>query len=455
MFRILESFRAVDHLKKENTFAAISFGDNYVSAALAHVDVMGSVYPYRLQHAFFKRDKRHDPDARELDAALRKCWEGLGNNPELEASQILVALPPWASRSRMAEARLVVPSEEGAGMYARKVDKIVVRSLQDVMCAKNTPAGYVVSDLIPQYYTTDTGSTLGNPISATTSTLAMRGHLVMTELSVARIILDCLKSKSVWATHLTTAFCATGFNIWPDEKQRGVALIEVDRLRTYCSFFENGVLVHTCQVDGGSIETLSDAAHRLDVPPGDLALWLNDREELMRYADPQIEIAWPSATRKPNGPRTLGDIENAARPMAEKIMGRIQAALKGVDEAVNRGIRNVVLMGDDPLIMRALRSAFREVGGAQCEWRVPPKVHGEQHRAVPGFARMIGLLRMPRLWKERRQPFLESYNESVVETVNGTFWRMFVNRDGFRAPKTGSLSVTTPGFADTIRRWLF
>ena len=446
----------VDELDTNRIHAALVVGDNWVATVIAHVDRLGTVYPFRWRHTFLDVEGRDVPSPRVLQEAVYECWNGMGVDARVEYSRFFLSLPGWACRSREATSRCFIDRELGPRVSRPKVTAHDVQRLAERICTENISASYVVTDLVPHCYLGDSGTAHKDPIGATSATLLLQAHLVMADLSTVHTILDALRAMDVRVDVMSGPFCPMGTHLTAPERASGAVLVEVDRLNTYCSHFLGGQLVRSSQATGGVYDIVQSAASGLGIRMSDFAPWLGRLDTALVEAGPDVEIDLPPRRRRqPSGVR-LGDVVAAAGEAAEDLLSRLDVTPEFSEQNLQRCLNKVVVMGDDHLTLRAMCEAFRRRHGVECEWRRPRKVHGNGRPPVPGFPRVVGLSRFGAVHNGRRQPYLEEYNETLMDALNRSVQEAALHAFDWISGRAGLSGAGTRKDAVSVpRSWLF
>jgi hypothetical protein len=382
---------------------------------------MGTVFPIRMRRAFFDATPGEAPDAAKIGRALQTCWTGLGAGAAFEYSKFILCLPARATHSRQSQATI---STHPAGPFRTEHSVVTAlhrRQLENKVSRDGFWPRFAACDLIPLSYWLDDGRTTSEPEGKRAESMSMHAHLVLGEHDLVRGILDELRSMDIQVDIMVSPYAAVEGVLSAAERNSRTLVIDIDRLTTTCGFFCDGKMVHSEWIDGGSYTILQGAAERLDTQPDELALWLNEREDIVAPTTPQDDMLLPLYPKWRKGLASLVDLDQAARKAAGGIVTQLQAVIETASGRFGLTPKRAVLAGDDSLTLRAMMSSLYQ-GGLICEWRNPQdeNVQGAARMAMPGMARFMGMMKLGHAGA-RRQPYLEDYNSAFIERVSEHF----------------------------------
>jgi cell division protein FtsA len=119
------------------------------------------------------------------------------------------------------------------------------------------PAGFQLIHAMPQSFTLDGEVGITNPIGHSGVKLGAKYHLVMAETEVVNKIHKCVKGSSLFANELILEPIASSLAVLTnEEKDQGVALVDIGGGTTDLAIYENGILVYSSVIPyGGNIIT--------------------------------------------------------------------------------------------------------------------------------------------------------------------------------------------------------
>lgn len=437
-------------LETDNILAGIVFGDTWVTAALVHIDRRnGTLFPIRWSSAEIATSPTQIPALPRIREAVELCWSNLCDQDAPEYSSLTVCLPPWCCEGEISAAsRRIGANTRMPWRRESKVDESDIAALQDAVILSCTNKRFAIADLIPRWYTLDTGSRVDDPRGAITETLELSAFVIRCESGVVYGILDILAELGLRVDGLTSPFAATAAMLSREERDAGAALIDMDRRTTCCSLYLNGALTSCAVVGGGSETIMHRAADSLRMSASDLRAAIAQRKELLLFADDTGVSAHQDRPRRHTPPApAVTDLDAAADIPASDLFTQIMAAMD--DNSIGSPLRKLVLCGDDPLALRAIKRIGSRLADIPSITRQVDQVHAGERFDEPGYARLMGMIRQQAM-KPGRRTVLDRYNESLVGTLtrsmSGSARRAY---EWMRKPKTQPEVPDAPGVMPT------
>lgn len=447
--KTLPRIKPVDSLSHESTYGGLVIGDNWVVMGILFVDRLGHVIPIRVRRSFFEATPGEDPSLPKIEEAIRHCWSTIGGGADSEYSRFVVCLPPRATQSRHTSSRVSTRPEGRPFLSDRTVVTAQhLRELDTRISRDGVRPRYAVADMVPLAYQLDNQHRTSDPVGRQTELLTLQAHLVLSDSDTAQTILDCLRTLDIRTDVFMSPHMALSGNLAPVEKTADTISVDVDRLTTACSFFRDGKLIHTEWVEGGSYEVLEGASERLNTNPDELMQWLNDREDVAPPGAVDDDLLLPLYPRWRNRNTSLVDLDHAARKAANGIVTQILAVVETARASSGTDTKRVILTGDDSMTLRAVRANLQHAG-LMCEWRLVEEALLQEDTllAVPGFSRLVGMMKVARA-QSGRQPFLDEYNEALVDRVGQRIQAVPAHMKAWasrtRAPRNAAPAVRVP-----------
>lgn len=411
----------LEELSLQSTHAAIVIGDNWVAAAKVHVDVLGSVYPFRWQYEFIHTVPDATPSLKAIREALRCCWKRLNESGNTAFSKMFVCLPGWACITKVIDEQIILDNARNGESHGVVITDKEVAELISKAEADRGQKGYVVAECIPRHFVVENGRKTDDPVGEMAPSLAMQAHLVLADRSVMETIRDTLSELDVTINVMKSPYTALRGNFSEAEREGAALFVDVDRLKTYCSFVAGGEFLRMSDIAAGSCSILEGAAEGLNLTPGELADWVNEWEEHVQWAKLKPEDYIPGLAHSEHGPESFEALDEAAGGPAGELFGLIYEKLKFVNARERVHINRVILVGDDFLTLRALKQAGKAYLGIACTQLVPDRVHNAERIQMPGLARMVGLVRQEEHATRRAQPYLARGTRNGMDRFNTWF----------------------------------
>jgi len=283
----------------------------------------------------------------------------------------------------------------------REITRDDVRRAIDAAKAVALPAGREILHVLPQDFVVDEQDGIGAPVGMTGARLEVNVHIVTGASSATQNIIACVNRAGVSVTdHVIEQLSAAEAVLTPDEKELGVALVDIGGGTADVAIFERGSLWHTGVVPLGGDHFTNDIAVGLRTP-------IPDAEKVKRKSgcalssmvgeDETIEVASVGG-RKPRlmARRILSEI---LQPRAEEVFHQVWDEIRraGYEKSLNSGI---VLTGGGA-ILEGLPEIAEQIFDLPIRRGAPVGVGGlADHVNSPAFATPVGLV----LYAHRNRP---------------------------------------------------
>jgi len=217
--------------------------------------------------------------------------------------------------------------------------------------AVNIPTDQQVLHVLTQEFIVDGQEDIREPIGMSGVRLEVKVHIVTGAVSAAQNIIKCVRRCGLEVQDLILQPLASSLSVLTaDEKELGVALIDIGGGTTDIAIFTGGAIRHTAVIPIAGDQITSDIAMALRTPVPDaeeIKLRWGVAKEILADPDEKIEI--PGIGDRP--PRLLSRQALAAviEPRVEELFTLAQRAIResGFEEQVSSG---VVLTGGTSLL---------------------------------------------------------------------------------------------------------
>lgn len=275
----------------------------------------------------------------------------------------------------------------------REITREDVRRAIDAAKAVALPSGREILHVLPQDFAVDEQDGIGAPVGMTGTRLEVNVHVVTGSVSSIRNIVACVNRAGVAVLDtVLEQVAASEAVLTDDEKQLGVALVNIGGGTTGFAIFERGSLWHTGVVPVGGDHFTNDIAVGLRTS-------IQDAEKIkcrcgwalsaMVDADETIDV--PSVGGRKSrviARRTLSEI---IQPRAEEICHLLWAEIRkaGFEQSLNSGI---VLTGGGAML-GGMSEIAEEIFVLPIRRGVPQGVGGlADHVNSPALATAVGLV---------------------------------------------------------------
>lgn len=282
----------------------------------------------------------------------------------------------------------------------REVSRDDVRRAIDTARAVSLPVGREILHVLPQDFVVDDQDGIGDPVGMMGSRLEVNVHIVTGGSAAMQNIVTCVNRAGVKVREsVLEQLAASEAVLLEDEKQLGVALLDIGAGTTDIDIYERGCLWHTAVVALGGDHFTNDVAVGLRMP-------IPEAEKLKRKSgcaltamvgdDEGMDVA--SVGGRP--PRMLARriLSEVLQPRAEELLHAVWDELNrtGYEKSLNSGLvltggganlEGMVEIADQIFDLPVRRGEPRDMGGLA------------DLTSNPSFATAAGLL----VWASRKR----------------------------------------------------
>ena len=276
---------------------------------------------------------------------------------------------------------------------SREITRDDVRRAIDAAKAGALPAGREILHVLPQDFVVDEQDGIGAPVGMTGARLEVNVHIITSGATQTQNIVSCVNRAGVDVIDsVIEQIAAAEAVLTPDEKELGVALVDIGGGTTDIAIYERGSLWHTAVIGVGGDHFTSDIAVGLRMP-------IPDAEKLKRKCgcaltamvdeDETMDVASVGGRR----PRVMARriLSEILQPRAEEIFHLVWDEIRraGYEKSLNSGI---VLTGGGA-ILEGMPEIAEQIFDLPIRRGVPAGVGGlADHVSSPGFATAVGLV---------------------------------------------------------------
>ncbi|MFN5510835.1 MAG: cell division protein FtsA [Burkholderiales bacterium] len=313
-----------------------------------------------------------------------------------------------------------IRSFNSIGMVAIKdkevTDADVARVIETAK-AVNIPTDQQILHVLPQEFIIDGQDDIREPIGMSGVRLDVKVHIVTGAVSAAQNIIKCVRRCGLEVQDLILQPLASSTAVLTDdEKELGVALVDIGGGTTDIAIFTGGSIRHTAVIPIAGDQITSDIAMALRTPTPD-AEDIKIRHGIAKQslADPSEQIEVPGIGDR--GPRSLSRQALAAviEPRVEELFSFVQQAIResGYEELLSSGV--VITGGSSQL--PGLAELGEDIFLKPVRLGVPSYAGGlTDVVGTPRFATVIGLLEEARQQRVRGRKVAEQ-SGSFKETL--------------------------------------
>jgi cell division protein FtsA len=275
----------------------------------------------------------------------------------------------------------------------REVTREDVRRAIDAAKAVALPNGREILHVLPQDFVVDDQDGIGSPVGMTGARLEVNVHIVTGAITATQNVVACVNRAGISvADTVIEQVAASDAVLTADEKELGIALVDIGGGTTDLAIFERGAIWHTSVIGVGGDHFTNDIAVGLRTP-------IPEAEKLKRKCGcclaslvedaETIEVASVGG-RKPRvmSKRVLSEI---LQPRAEEVFHLAWDEIRraGYEKSLNSGI---VLTGGGA-ILEGMPELAEQIFDLPIRRGCPVEVGGlADHVNSPEFATAVGLV---------------------------------------------------------------
>ncbi len=313
-----------------------------------------------------------------------------------------------------------IRSFNSSGMVAIKDKEVTEADMARVIetaKAVNIPTDQQIVHVLPQEFIIDGQEDIREPIGMSGVRLDLKVHIVTGAVSAAQNIVKCVRRCGLEVQDLILQPLASSMSVLTqDEKELGVALVDIGGGTTDIAIFTGGAIRHTAVIPIAGDQITNDIAMALRTPTPEAD------EIKLRYGiakqvlvDPSEKIEVPGLGDR--GPRQLSRQALAAviEPRVEELYSLVHQVIResGYEELLSSGI---VITGGTSL-MRGMVELAEDIFLKPVRLGMPSYVGGLADVVRnPRFATAVGLLEEARAQRQRGRKAAEQ-SGSFKETM--------------------------------------
>jgi cell division protein FtsA len=306
----------------------------------------------------------------------------------------------------------------------REITREDVRRAIDAAKAVALPSGREILLVQPQDFVVDEQDGIGSPIGMTGARLEVNVHILTGSVTSTQNMVTCVNRAGVNVLSMVPEqLAASEAVLTPDEKELGVALVDVGGGTADLAIFERGSLWHTAVIPVGGDHFTNDIAVGLRTP-------IPDAEKVKRRSgcalsamvgeEETIDVPSVGGRRPRVLPRRI--LSEILQPRAEEIFHQVWDEIRraGYERSLNSGI---VLTGGGA-ILEGLPEIAEQIFDMPIRRGLPTGVGGlADHVSSPDFATAVGLV----LHAHRNQgpDTARSTAAGPIGRVTGRLWGLF------------------------------
>jgi cell division protein FtsA len=289
-----------------------------------------------------------------------------------------------------------IRSFNSTGMVAvkdKEVTPVDIDRAIETARAMPIPTDQQVLHILTQEFLVDGQDGIREPLGMSGVRLEVKVHIVTGAVSAAQNIVKCVRRCGLDVSDLILQPLASSIAVLSDdEKELGVALVDIGGGTTDVAIFREGAIRHTAVIPIAGDQVTNDIAMALRTPTPEAELIkLRHGCALRQLADPDEMIDVPGLGDRPPRQLSRQTLAEVIEPRVEELFTLVQQVLRqsGFEELLSSGI---VLTGGSAL-MQGMVELGEEIFHMPVRLGVPRYAGGLQDVVQsPRYATAVGLL---------------------------------------------------------------
>lgn len=241
-----------DQSRIKNTAVALDIGTTKVCAIAGHVNEYGKLEIVGL--GVVRSEGVSRGVVSNIDKtvkAIREAIEIAEKNARCKFKVVHVGIAGQHIKS-IHHHGLLVRHDSNTEINQSDIDKLIKDMYKLVL-----PPGDKILHVVPQEYTVDDEQDIFDPIGMSGVRLEANFHIITGQISASRNILRCVEKAGLEVADVTLEPIASATSVLSvEEKDAGVALVDIGGGTTDITIFKDGIIRHTCVIPfGGNIIT--------------------------------------------------------------------------------------------------------------------------------------------------------------------------------------------------------
>ena len=223
----------------------------------------------------------------------------------------------------------------------REVQPVDIDRVIDAARAVAIPADQEILHVLPQEYIIDDQEGVHKPIGMSGVRLEAKVHLVTCAANASQNIKKCIRRCGLEVDNIALEQLASSYAVLTeDEKQLGVALVDIGGGTSDIAIFTEGAIRHTGVIPIAGDQVTNDIAMELRVPTQ------NAEDIKIRYACALTQLAKPDEVIKVPGVGDKPEKEMSRQTLAEVVEPRYDELFRLIQARLRRsGFENIIASG--------------------------------------------------------------------------------------------------------------
>ena len=224
----------------------------------------------------------------------------------------------------------------------REIKRDDVARVIDAARGVQIPQDHEVVHVVPRDFTVDGQDGVGDPVGMVGQRLEADVHVVTAPVAVTQNVVTCMNKAGIEVVQLVLEqFAAAEAVLTPDEKELGIALVDIGGGTTELAVYHRGSIAHTAVIPIGGDHFTNDLAVVLRAPITDAERIKKKFGCALRSAvgeDEMVEVPMVGGRAPKLCPRTT--LAEILQPRAEELLGLVREDLQrlGLEKEIRSGV---------------------------------------------------------------------------------------------------------------------
>ena len=325
-------------------------------------------------------------DISKTTEAIGRCLKEIEKKCGTSIPNALVSISGEHIRSFDSKTSVLVHNSE--------VDQSDIGRLKKEAKVISVPDKYKVLHVVPKDFAIDDEDGIVNPEGMYANKVEMNAHIITAKNTAIKNTLKCCALSNIKVDSFCLSQLASSTSVLgEDEKQLGVALVDIGGETSKILIYVKGVLVYTSMIPLGGVNVTNDIAVGLRIGKDyaeELKVKFGVSMPSMINSEQNIEVRDKSSDRKPH---TISNtfLSGIIEPRAEEILSLIDDKLKSSGFINNLGSGIVITGGTSNLF--GLTEMMEFMYNMKVRKGIPNFVRGmDQDLRNPKYATSVGLV---------------------------------------------------------------
>ncbi|MDX2033018.1 MAG: cell division protein FtsA [Blastocatellia bacterium] len=321
--------------------------------------------------------------------AIKRAIESAELMSGLHVNQVYVGLAGASVKGQNSKGMIAIPGRH------REITHEDIGRVIEMACAVSIPSGREIADHLPQEYTVDDQEGIDDPLGMLGTRLTVSVHIITSPVAAKQNIITSVNRAGfhvagVYLSHIAAAEAI----LTDDDKEYGVAVVNIGGETTSLSIYQRGSVWHTAVFPFGGNHFTSDIAVglRTPIPEADRIKrqYGCAHRPLLSSEEASELIDVPSVGGRAPRPIVRQVLCDILEPRAEEIFSHVQEEIHR--EGFSRQLSSGIVLTGGGAMLDGLIEVAEDSFKAPVRIGVPDDISGlADEVATPAYSAAVGL----------------------------------------------------------------